>query len=1018
MTHGSSQPFDQPILCPVLVGRASVVDRLKTLTDAAHAGDGALALIAGEAGLGKSRLVSEVRQYAAARGFEVLPSACFPQDRNCAYAPLVDLLRARFAPCAAKAAASMAQPFARELAPLLPELLSAPSQAAPPLDEEQERRRLYAAFLHCLSAGAPDQPVLTIVEDLHWCDAASLDVLLQLVRRISGQRYLLLCSYRTEETPTELRRWLGFLDRERLSQELTLTPLSRAEVGAMLAVIFRETEPVPASLVDQLHGLADGNPFYVEELLSSVVASGELRRQGAGWRWEGGRDGELRLPRSLNEAVQPRVAQLSPAARELLTLAAVIGRRFDFDLLQLLTDADEPALLGLIKELIASQLVIEAAPDQFEFRHALTRRAIYSELLARERIGLHRAVAEAAERVYTGTLEQRLDDLAFHFSEGQAWERALDYARRAGERAQRLYAPRPAAEQYSRALIAAQQLARAPGLPPAVAPAALAALHRSRGRAYETLGEFQPALADYLRAVELASGAGDRQVEWQGLVDLGLLWAGRDYQQAGVYFQRALDLARGLGESTLIAHSLNRVGNWMVNTAQPREALPLHQEARSIFESVGDLPGLAATLDLLGMANYLCADLQGGLECYEHAAELFRSLDDRPGLTTALAMLSLRGGGYELGSMTADASILEQGVREGEQAIELARTIGWRAGESFALGTLSSVFGLRGEYRRALDLAQAALWVAQEIEHRQWIASAHSNLGLIYWDLLAVSAARPHLEQSLARARELGSTFWVQFTTGCLACVYVLGREFGRAGNLLADLPSPEQPVLSLGERWISFAHGQLALAQNDPARALLFLDRVNAPPLDGGVRRDTPRPAMSRGEALTALGRLAEAEALLERVHQVVRAQGVRPQIWRSHAALGNLYRAQNRTEDAQREYGRARSVIEGLAAEVRDPAIRDEFLQHATARLPRPYRLSPRRVESARFGGLTAREREVVVLIAQGKSNREIAEALVLGERTVETHVSNVLGKLGAASRREVAAWAAQHGLRTDPA
>jgi DNA-binding CsgD family transcriptional regulator len=931
---------------------------------------------------------------------------------------LVDLLRARLARCAAEARSAVTQPFARQLAPLLPELLSTPEQVQPPLDGEQERRQLYAAFLHCLSAGAAEQPIVAIVEDLHWCDAASLDVLLQLMRRVSGQRYLLVCSYRTEETPTELRRWLAHLDRERLSQELTLAPLSRADVSAMLAVIFSETEPVPPGLVDRLHGLAEGNPFYVEELLTSIVASGELQRQGAGWRWDSGRDGEWGLPRSLNEAVQQRVAQLSPAAHELLTLAAVIGRRFDFDLLQLLTSADEPALLALIKELIASRLVVEEAADRFVFRHALTRRAIYSQLLARERIGLHRAVAEAAERVYAATLEQRLDDLAYHFYEGQSWARALDYARRAGERAQRLYAPRPAVEQYSRALAAAQRLAQAPEPPPAVAPPVLAELHRARGRAYETLGEFQPALADYQRAVELAQAAEDRPAEWQALVDLGLLWAGRDYEQAGAYYQQALELARRLGDPTLIGHSLNRVGNWMVNTAQPREALPLHQEALAIFGALEDRPGLAATLDLLGMASYLCADLPRSVEHYERAAELFSALDDRPGLAASLTMLALRGGGYELGSMTADAATLADGVRTGERAIELARAIGWRAGETFALGSLSSVVGLRGEYRRALELAQAALQLAEEIEHRQWLASAHANLGLIYWDLLAISAARPHLERSLLLARELRSTFWIQFTTGCLACVHLLGRDLAAASALLADLPLPSQPVLSLGERWIAFAQAQLALAQHDPARALLFLDRVNAPPVDGSARVDTPRPAMARGEALTALGRLEEAEALLGRVHRVVRAQEVRPQLWRSHAALGNLYRAQNRPEEAQREYGQARSIIEGLTAELREPAIRDEFLQQATARLPRPYRLSPRRVESARFGGLTAREREVVSLVAQGKSNREIADLLVLGERTVETHVSNVLGKLGLASRREVAAWAAEHGLRADPA
>ena len=1017
MSLGASESLGQPIVCPILVGRAPLVERLRWLIEAAEAGEGGAALLSGEAGIGKSRLVAEARQCASARGFEVIQSACYPQDRGCAYGPLLDLLRTRFSRSAEATRATVARPFARELAPLLPDLVSPPAEAGPaPLDAELERRRLYEAILRCLTVGADERPILVIVEDLHWCDAASLDVLLHLARRAAGQRVLLLGSYRAEDSGTEPRRWLAQLERERLAQDLTLPTLSRREVAGMLAVIFHDAEPVPEGLVDQLHGLADGNPFHVEELLKAVVAAGRLRREGERWRWDSG-DGALQLPRSLNEAVQQRVALLGQSAREVLTLAAVIGRDFDFDLLQVLAGLDERTLLGRIKELIAAQLVVEASPDRFSFRHALTRRAIYSELLARERVVLHRAVAEAAERVYGSALEQRLDDLAYHFSEGQAWERALEYARQAGERAQRLYAPRVALEQYSRALAAARRLREAPAGGSAVSPTALAELHRARGRAYETLGEFSRALEDYERAVELARSAGNRQTEWRGLSNLGLLWAGRDYEQAGRCFQQALELARTLDDPSRIAHSLNRVGNWMVNTAQPRQAPPLHREALAIFEQLDDRPGVAATLDLLGTASYLAADLPGAIVYYERAASLFEQLDDRPGLVGVLTMLATRGGSYELGSMTADAANLEAGLQAGERSIELARAIDWRASEAFGLATIATVLGLRGDYDRALSCACQALEIADEIEHRQWVASAHNALGLVYWDLLAAPTARRHFERSLELARELRSTFWIQMATGCLACVYVLEQELGRAAELLGPVPPVDQPVESLGERWLSYAHAHLALARNDPSLALRLLDRVNAQPLDGGTRGDTPRPAMVRGEVLTALGRPDEADALLRRVHSVVVAQGARPQVWRSHTALGNLYRAQGRTVEAQREYSQARSVIEELAAGLTDPGLRDEFLRNATARLPRPYRLSPRRVETARFGGLTAREREVALLVAQGRSNREIAEALVLGERTIETHVSNLLGKLGLASRREVAAWIAERGrLQSD--
>jgi len=143
------------------------------------------------------------------------------------------------------------------------------------------------------------------------------------------------------------------------------------------------------------------------------------------------------------------------------------------------------------------------------------------------------------------------------------------------------------------------------------------------------------------------------------------------------------------------------------------------------------------------------------------------------------------------------------------------------------------------------------------------------------------------------------------------------------------------------------------------------------------------------------------------------MRRQGTRTELWRVHATLGDLYRASGRSEEARLEYTAARAVIESVAADVPDSALRGHFLQQATAVLPRAYRLTPLTSAAARFGGLSARERDVAALIARGRTNAEIAAALVLGRRTVETHVGNILTKVGLSSRREIAAWATENGL-----
>src|SRR5581483_7321229 len=199
------------------------------------------------------------------------------------------------------------------------------------------------------------------------------------------------------------------------------------------------------------------------------------------------------IPRTVQDAVQRRVEPLGAAARRLLVLAAVAGRRFDFALLQALTGQEERALLPALRELIAAQLVVEESPDRFAFRHALTRQAVYAELLGRERRALHREVGETLERLYGADLEPQLSDLAAHFAEAGDWEKAEVYGRRAGERALALFAPRAATEHFSRAL----EAARRRGAEPA------AALYRGRGRAHDTLGDFEQARADFERALAL-----------------------------------------------------------------------------------------------------------------------------------------------------------------------------------------------------------------------------------------------------------------------------------------------------------------------------------------------------------------------------------------------------------------------------------------------------------------------------------------------------------------------------------
>lgn len=1001
-------PFERSIVCPMLIGRAAQLDALERRIALACAGHGQVALVVGEAGIGKSRLVAEARVRAVEQGFAILQGHCFEPDRALPYAPLLDLLRAFLAAHRVDEIAKALGPSAAELVTLLPELADILPDAVPTptLAPEQEKRRCFQALTQFFIRVAARRPLLIMIEDLHWSDDTSLEWLLILARRVASASIFLVLTYRGDELHPGLVHMLASLDRERMADEIRLTALNEAEVDALLRVIFDQRRPIRSDFLSALYTLTEGNPFFIEEILKSLITVGDIFY--ARGQWDRKPLGELNIPRTVQLAVRQRADRLHLDAKRLLTLAAVVGRRFDFDLLQRLTGHDETTLLELIKSLIAAQLVVEESAETFAFRHALTREALYSGLLARERRALHGVIAEALEAVVVERGTEARDvwvaDLAYHFSAAEVWHKTLEYAQQAAERARCLYAPRAGIEHMSRAINAARNLGEQ------VSPS----LYRGRGQAYETLGEFERARDDYEAALERAQASGERAVECQVLLDLGFLWAARDYVQMGAYRRRALDLARTLDDPIMLGHSLNRVGNWYLFVEQPREALRYHHEALELFRVADDRRGQAMTYDLLGATNTLGGDIPAGVAHYEQAIALFRELGDRQGLSSSLATFSIRGASYLCFATVWPLVDAAACARDGAEALQIAQQIGWRAGEAGALVALASGHGPRGEFALAIECSQRALEITQEIENAAWMIGALNMLGALALDLLALEQACAYLEQALALAHELGSYF-ERNIVGYLASAYIARHDFTRAESALAAALAPDTPMEMQGQRMTWCARAELALAAGDPTLALVTVDRLiaSAAHLAHSGAGCVPRLWHLRGEALAALGRLDEAADALLAADQGAAQRGMRPLRWRIQVSLGRLYQSQARRKQAELAFATARAIVGDLARAIPEQDLRAGFLRSALAQLPRSAPPTPRRRVRDAFDGLTGREREIAALIAQGRINREIAEMLVVGERTVETHISNILSKLGFTSRRQIASWAIEKGL-----
>lgn len=993
-----------PIHSQRLIGRDAELLILRHVMDAARRGQGQVVLVSGEAGIGKSRLAAELMREALEQSdSSILLGRCYEQDRALPYAPLIDLLRS----CHSSGFADL--PSLKPLAWLLPEL----GDALPPVEPEQDKRRLFEALAHYLlqhlECSDPSDLLssvsLILIEDMHWADEASLEFLIYFARRIGASSAVLLMSYRADEAGASLERFLAALDRERLATEIALRRLDASETSAMIRAVFDLPRSPQPEFLAAIHQLTDGNPFFVEEVLKSFVASGEVFEMGG--QWSRKPISQLRVPRTVQAAVRGRTAQLSAAAQKLLSIAAVAGQRWDFDVLQRLTGHDETTLIGYIKDMIAAQLVVEESAESFAFRHALTRQAIYTSLLARERASLHGAIAVTIEQIYprpfnsTASASSALDaSLAHHFFEAGVWDKAMLYARRAAERAQTLGAPRAAVEHWTRAIDAAAHLDSRP------APD----MQRARGQAYETLGQFDAARDDLSRALDAAQATGDARMTWQSMLDLGFLWTSRDFQVARDYFDRALGIARSLEDPVALAHTLNRVGNWHVNCEQPEQGERLHREALALFERLQNQPGIAVTLDLLAGALFLGGNLPKSMAHYAQAAAYFRTANNRRGLSSSLVWLTHRG--TVLNSMLAVAPAGEC-VRTGEEAIALAREIDWRSGESFAMTVLGLCCALAGDYDRALRLLHDGIDIARDIEHAQGLIVGLFGLGVAHLELLLLPEAHAAVTEGLTLTRPVNIPFGDRLYSAMLARTHIAQGDLVQAGIVLDTVIGARMDDMSaaptLAQRLCWMARAELLLALGDPTESLGIVGRLIA------LVKDTttddapvePRLLKLQGEALTALGHIEQADAALHDAARAAELQGARPLLWRCHVALGKLYQARAQRAEAEAHFASARATLVALADAVPDAALRERFLHNALDCIPAAPALTPLRAAKLEHDGLTEREREVAGLISRGLSNREIAESLSISQRTAGAHVGNILAKLGFGSRAQIAAW-----------
>jgi len=631
-----------------IVAREAEVARLRAMVDAVAGGAGRFVLLVGEPGIGKTRLAQEVTVAARERGFLVATGRCYEPQEAVAYYPFLEALTAVYAAAPAAQREDLPRRWP-EVAHLLPDQSVGGALSAAPLKNRDDQQRLFWQLTGFLTALADARPVAVLLDDLHWADSASLDLLAHLARHSRGARILLLGTYRDVEVGRQhpLEAALGDFARDQALERVAVKRLSIAGTRALIAARLDvadagETESADAftQLTQVLHNRAEGNPFFTQEMLRALVERGDVfQRDGA---WDRSALAQIALPESIRAVIGQRLSRLASPTQDLLRAASVLGQTFAFAELAGMSGQGEEALETALEEAVGAGLIDEAGRDGYIFHHALIQQALIGEIPTRKRRRLHRLAGEAleaqAEGLPEGQRAPRAADLAYHFLEADEGARALPYALQAGDQAMAVYAHAEAERHYRTAAelaaelgdrareatareklgMAIQVLGRDDEALQALEEAIVryealndwegqthalgqvVTVHALRGTAEAGVARVQPLLAaleERLAQQDAATEAFTATARQLARLYIGLAALYTFYTHVERLLQvaeRAEELARAAHDDVQLGEALHRRAIGLAFTGRLGESLQLSHAAIALYERVGDTQRLAA----------------------------------------------------------------------------------------------------------------------------------------------------------------------------------------------------------------------------------------------------------------------------------------------------------------------------------------------------------------------------------------------------------------------------------------
>jgi predicted ATPase/uncharacterized protein HemY len=733
------------------IGRSDFLQAMNRVYENLQVGLGGIVWIEGEAGIGKSRLMLEFRNQATLSDVLVWNGGCAAQRAKAAFSLFSDLVAQVFdlksAETAEEVRASIGATLEgwpmdiRSTRPYL-ELLAGISpggvegQRIASLEPDQLRQQIFVAFRRLLKSLAREQPIVLILDDLHWIDPMSAELLLFIATVVASDRVLLVCAQRREgsDSPNDrLLRLQSLLPGQ--TARLFLDRLSVDDSEALIRELLPDVT-LPDELCEGVINRSEGNPYFIEEFVRMLLEQDYLEPGDAGWQinpavtWT-----EIPVPTSLEALIRSRVDGLPSELKETLQCASVIGRRFRGDLVQELLE--EPNV-SLLLERLASRVILREADDagRWEFTHHLIESVVYGSMLRAQRQALHLRVGEVLEQQWNGQETDHAEELAYHFLNGGSELHALDYLVLAGEKAITRNANEEALAHLQRA---AEILSRNPDTD-----------ERLQWRVTVGLGDVYRFIGKYPESTSvLRSG-------------LPLAQTGRLFrpQRAGLY--------RRLGETAQKQGEIEKARRYFTMTqimlGEPEE--PQYQ--------------LEAARTLAGMAwgHFYLGQFEEAREACEESLAFAARAD---GLAELASAENLLGGiYYHLGEW-------HTALHHTTRAMVLREQMGYSWGVAATLSNLGILSFSSGQWNKALSFFRRSLTMRQEMGDVEGVSITNNNLGMVYREQGELGKAETHFRASLEMARVFRIAYHVANAHSGLASVQLLQRDLTGAGEMLAD---------------------------------------------------------------------------------------------------------------------------------------------------------------------------------------------------------------------------------------